>query len=276
LRIKDLMAKAGDIQGLDVINIISFALSMRKEGVLAGLDAELDEEKSARIDRLLNERRRGKPLAYITGEKEFFSHPFLVDERVLIPRPETELLVEEALSILEKSPPIRSIVDMGTGSGIIGATIARLSSRDVLCTDVSVGALNVAKENARRAGVEDRLTFLCSDLFDGVRKEEKFDMILANLPYVREDEWAGVMVDVKDFEPTRALLGGPDGLDIYRRLIQALPERLGPEGYVLLEIGAPGQAEKVGELFKSCGIAAKMKKDLAHRERVVIGSWINS
>ena len=276
MRIRDIIAKAGKHGQPDALGIVAFALSRRKEEVLAGLDAQVEDGPAAVIEGLLKERAAGKPLAYITGEKEFFSQPFFVDGSVLIPRPETELLVEEALAILERRPDMEQVLDMGAGSGAVGATIARLSSRRVVCADISLDALLTARKNGARMGVADRLAFVCSDLTGALRRGMKFDMIVANLPYVAENEWADVMREVKDYEPALALLGGPDGLDVYRRLVRDLPGRLGAEGRVLFEIGPYGQAGRMAELFGSIGLASEVKKDLAGRERVIIGSWINS
>lgn len=262
------------MKGADILPILSFALSMKKEKILISLDKELGADEAGYVEAIIRERERGKPFAYITGEKEFFSHPFFVDKRVLIPRPETELLVEEALAILRKREDIRSVMDAGTGSGIIGNTIARLASRNVLCVDISMDALAVAQKNGLASGVPERLDFLCSDLMTGIKGGRKFDMILANLPYVAEHEWEGLAADVREYEPGSALLGGADGLDIYRRFVRLLPDHLNKPGYVLVEIG-PGQGKKMVDMFESCGLEAVLKKDLAQRERVVIGSWTN-
>lgn len=262
--------------GLEKVAIISRVLSLRSEAVLAHPDREMGESAARRIKDLFAQRETGKPLAYITGEKEFFSHPFAVDGNVLIPRPDTEVLVEEALSILGGRPLMRSVVDMGTGSGIIGNTVARKSGRSVLCVDVSTPALSVAQKNGRDPAVSGRLTFLCSDLFYAVKKGARFDMVLANLPYVPEGEWEDLMKDVKEFEPALALLGGADGLDVYRSFVRALPDHMEEGGYVLCEIGSARQADMLGELLASVGCMVTKKKDLAGKERVVIGKWINS
>ncbi|MBA4416819.1 MAG: peptide chain release factor N(5)-glutamine methyltransferase [Syntrophus sp. (in: bacteria)] len=273
MRIKDIAAQSGKVEGLDIINIFSFVLSMKKEEILMNPEREIEAEKARSIERLLEERRCGKPLAYILGEKEFFSHPFLVDQRVLIPRPDTELLVEEALAILDKNPLMGAIMDMGTGSGIIGGTIARIAEKHVLCVDISRDALSVAEKNSRTAGVSGRLSFLCSDLFAGIKRETKYDMIAANLPYVAQGEWDSLMKDVREYEPRLALLGGGDGLDIYRRFTADLPDYLKDDGYVLCEIGGEEQAIKMAHLFESRGLRTAIKRDLSHRERVIIGSW---
>jgi release factor glutamine methyltransferase len=274
LRIRDIMSKAGATKGTDILPILSFALSMKKEKVLINLDKEIGEDDARFVETIMGEREKGKPLAYITGEKEFFSRSFFVDGRVLIPRPETELLVEEALAILGRRKDIRSVMDVGTGSGVIGNTIARLSSRRVLCVDISRDALAVAQKNSLAPEVSERLTFLCSDLMTGIKKGRKFDMIVANLPYVSEYEWDDVMTGVKDYEPELALLGGPDGLDIYRRFVRLLPDHLSERGCVLVEIG-DGQGKKMLNMLESRGFRAALKRDLAQKERVVIGSWTN-
>jgi release factor glutamine methyltransferase len=274
LRIRDIMSKAGATKRTDILPILSFALSMKKEKVLINLDKEIGEDDARFVEAIMGEREKGKPLAYITGEKEFFSRSFFVDGRVLIPRPETELLVEEALAILERREDIRSVMDVGTGSGVIGNTIARLSLRRVLCVDISRDALAVAQKNSLAPEVSERLTFLCSDLMTGIKRGRKFDMIVANLPYVAGDEWDDVMRGVKDYEPELALLGGPDGLDIYRRFVRLLPDHLSEHGCVLVEIG-DGQGKEMVNMFESRGLRAVLKKDLAQKERVVIGSWTN-
>ena len=274
MRIRDIMSKAGATKGTDILPILSHALSMKKEKILINLDKEIGGDDVRFVEAMIDERKKGKPLAYITGEKEFFSRSFFVDGRVLIPRPETELLVEEALAILQRREDIRSVADVGTGSGIIGNIIARLSSRSVLCVDISMDALRVAQKNSLTSGVAEKLTFLCSDLMTGIKKGRKFDMIVANLPYVAECEWDNLMVDVKEYEPAPALLGGPDGLDIYRRFVRLLPDHLSERGCVLVEIG-DGQGKKMVNMFESRGFRAMLKKDLAQKERVVTGSWTN-
>jgi release factor glutamine methyltransferase len=276
LRIKDIAGQSAKVGGLDVMNILSFALSMRKEEILINGDKEIESEKARHIETLLRERSEGKPLAYITGEKEFFSHAFHVDPRVLIPRPDTETIVEEALALLQQTPHMDAILDMGTGSGAIGNTIARITGKDVVCVDVSRDALFVAKKNGRTAGVSERLKFVCSDLFNGIKPGRRFDLIVANLPYVADEEWESLMIDVRDYEPPLALLGGKDGLDIYRKFVAHLPAYLDRKrGHVLCEIGGAEQAGEMVRIFEALGLKAAIKPDLAGRERVITGSWIN-
>lgn len=264
------------VERLDVVNIVSLVAAMRNEEVLINQQRELDEPAAARIKRCLEERAQGRPLAYITNKKEFFSEDFYVDERVLIPRPETELLVEEGLKVLEEHKEARHILDMGTGSGAIGAIIARKTLKEVLCIDISIEALQVAQINARRLDVSERTRFLCCDLFDGLQGAATFDMIMANLPYVAAAEWDGLMKDVREFEPRIALIGGQQGVEIYERFITGLPYHLAEGGYVLCEVGGPGQAATISAMLRARGFSVAARRDLSGVERVLIGKWTSS
>lgn len=257
-----------------MVNILAVALSIRKEDVFAYPEREVEEESCLLAESLLAERQKGKPFAYIAGNKEFFSENFSVDERVLIPRPDTEVLVEEALRILFRNPSMSAVLDMGTGSGAIGLVVAKQSRNKVLCSDISLDALCVARENSRRLGVSSLTCFLCSDLFGAVGNMS-FDMVLANLPYIPSEEWGGLMRDVKDYEPRMALDGGHEGLVIYERFIEALPRHLNRKGHVLCEVGGGNQAEKLGKMLGTVGLTVDTRKDLSGNERVLIGSWIN-
>jgi len=276
VRIRDILFQNGAVKRLDAINIIAFASHIGREEALANQHRELDGATAERAVRLIEERSRGKPLAYITQKKEFFSEELYVDERVLIPRPETELLVEEALGILGEGREKRQILDMGTGSGAIGVVVAKKTLREVLCVDISVEALSVARYNARRLNVLEKTRFLCSDLFDGLQKAAKFDVIMANLPYVAAEEWDGLMEDVKRFEPETALLGGKGGTEIYERFIDKLPGRLAGRGYVLCEVGGQKQAGLIGGGLRARGFSVVTRKDLSGIERVIIGKWTSS
>lgn len=270
------MFQNGAVKRLDAINIISLASDMKNEEVLADQHRELDGLTAARIKRLLEERAQGKPLAYITKKKEFFSEELYVDEGVLIPRPETELLVEEGLKIIEGTRRAPHILDMGTGSGAIGAVIAKKTLKKVLCIDISIEALRVAQYNAQRLGVSGNTGFLCSDLFDGLRETARFDVVIANLPYVADDEWDGLMEDVRRFEPKTALLGGRGGTEIYERFIEGLPGHLTEGGHVLCEIGGSAQAAIIGTRLSARGFTVISRRDLSGIERVLIGTWTRS
>ncbi len=259
----------------EVLSIISFVCATSKEQILASMTKEIEDRSFRDIERYIIERKSGKPLAYITEKKEFYSQEFFVDKNVLVPRPETEILVEEALRILGQQKNMKNILDMGTGSGAIGLTIAQRAEKHVLCVDISEGALAVAKKNARTLGVAERASFLCSNLFGGVKEGVKFDMILANLPYVGSDEWEALMPDVKNFEPKRALYGGKDGIEVYMAFLQKAHLYLRNKGYLLCEIGGTRQANIVKNILESSGFGVTVKRDYSEEERVLVGSWIN-
>jgi release factor glutamine methyltransferase len=267
------MLEERSVPGLDVINIVSFALCISKEELLSNQERGIGDKEKVHIERLLKERRGGKPLAYITKSREFFSEKIFVDERVLIPRPETELLVEEAIKILEDNQNISRIVDVGTGSGAIGIIVAKRTLREVVCVDVSIDALFVARRNAQAMQALKEVKLVCSDLFCSINRKKRFDMVLANLPYVASEEWDDVMIDVKNFEPREALYGGKGGVEIYRRFVNELPNYLEKDGYTLCEVGGDTQAEKIMDMLESAGIHTISKRDLSGNKRVIIGSW---
>jgi release factor glutamine methyltransferase len=283
LRVRELLRREEDIGRTDLIAIMAFVLGTTREAIYMDTGRELTEEALRRIDTYVAERKKGRPLSYITRTREFFSEEFLVDERVLVPRPETELLVEEALRIMAERPgpgsgqgPARGlrILDMGTGSGIIGITLARHGAAAVTCVDISADALLVARENAARLGVQDKVACVCSDLFAGINASMRFDIIAANLPYVSASEWEELMRDVR-FEPKTALLGGTLGTEVYERFVEDLPGRLKEDGFVLCELGGTTQIKAMGNLMKKHGLRVDSKKDLAGRDRILIGSWKN-
>jgi release factor glutamine methyltransferase len=272
LRIRDIIEQKKGIERLDTVNILGLALSMGKEEIFTNLEREVDEARGLLVQQLLAEREKGKPLAYIAKSKEFFSENFYVDERVLVPRPETETLVEEALMLLARRQELTGLLDMGTGSGAVGLVLAKKTQKQIVCADISLEALRVARQNGTRLGVSRLAHFICSDLFAGI-KGLKFDIILANLPYVACEEWDSLMTDVKDYEPRRALDGGKGGTAIYERFIEELPHYLSKKGFVLCEVGGSKQAKRIQEMFRTIGISVVKKNDLSGIERVLIGSW---
>jgi len=274
LRIREILEEQGGVDRLEALNILAHALSMRKEGIITSLEREVGEIAAERIHQLFAERKKGRPFAYIARCKEFYSETFYVDERVLIPRPETELLVEEALELLKTRPEIKSILDMGTGSGAIGIVLAKETHRNIVCADISMDALRVAHRNKEVLGVSGNVHLLCTDLFAALGNI-RFDMILANLPYVDPEEWDSLMTDVKDYEPRTALDGGLGGTAIYRRFVEGLPRHLEEKGYVLCEVGGREQANLIMDMFGDIGLNSITKKDLSGNERVLIGSWKN-
>lgn len=224
-----------------------------------------------RLERWVARRARHEPVAYITGEREFFGRPFRVTPDVLIPRPETELVVSTAVERLAgRAGDSVLVVDVGTGSGCIAVSLAcELGGIRLVATDVSTDALAVARENARRLGVLDRIDFRHGPLLGGL--DEAPDVIVSNPPYIREAQRATLPPDVAEYEPHQALFAGSDGLAVIRPLIDLASRRLAPGGWVILEIGA-GQDHAVEDLIAaSRGLAAaEVLADLEARPRVVV------
>jgi release factor glutamine methyltransferase len=215
-----------------------------------GEDA-LAASEAALARALVKRRRAGEPLQYIAGEAEFYGLPFQVNEAVLIPRPETELLVEKAMALAAKFARPR-IVDVGTGSGAIAVALAyEWLEAVVTATDVSAQALEVARANAGRNGQAERVRFFAGDLLAPVAGEQ-FEIVVSNPPYVPERDRASLAVEVLEFEPAQALFAGADGLAVYRRLIPAAREVLVEGGFVALEIGY-GQREAIAALLDETG-----------------------
>ena len=241
---------------LDAELLLAQVLGTDRTGVLAHPEAPVGDGPRDAFEAAIARRAGGEPVAYIRGFREFHGQAIATDARALIPRPETELLVDTALGVVvamltaaprpEGSPPLR-VADVGTGSGAIAvALVAALRRRKmadqvlVEASDVSADALQLARENAVGHGVADRMTFALRDLLPE-RVEPRFGVICANLPYVATGDLAGLAKDLS-FEPREALDGGPDGLDVVRRLLDLLPGTLAADGVALLEIGA-GQGE---------------------------------
>lgn len=218
---------------------------------------------------LLTRRLRGEPIQYITGEAEFYGLPFRVTRDVLIPRPETEHLVEKVIALCGTLEQAR-IADVGTGSGAIAVALAHaLPEAQVMATDVSGAALAIARENAERNGVAERVRFMQGDLLAPVRGE-RFDVVAANPPYVPEEDRASLDVEVREFEPETALYAGRGGMDVYRRLIPHAADVLAPGGYVVLEIGH-GQREAVAALLEASGFTGvEFVPDLQGIARVAV------
>ena len=205
---------------------------------------------STRFHTLIARRARHEPIAYLTGEREFYGRSFVVTPDVLIPRPETELIVDEALLRRSAEAP-RTIVDVGTGSGCLAVTLAlECPSARVVATDVSDAALTVARANAARHGVQDRIECLRGSLLAPARGP--VDLIVANLPYVAERDRSTLPPEVADFEPATALFGGADGLDLVRTLLPEAAALLTPGGRLIFEIGQ-GQLNDVRDLIEATG-----------------------
>jgi len=246
--------------------LLRHVLGADRAGLYAGLEAELSPEDETALAEFIRRRINGEPTAYITGRREFYGLDFLVNPHVLIPRPETELLVEKAVEIAQNRENY-TIADIGTGAGAIAVSLAaHLPGAGIYATDISPRALAVARENAERHGVSDRITFLQGNILEPL--PEPVDLIIANLPYVRREEMApgGPL----DGEPALALDGGEDGLTGIRAFCRQAGGKLKPGGAVLVEVGqgqAAAAAEMLREAFPSGTVA--VYPDLAGIARVV-------
>ena len=229
--------------------LLMHTLERSRAWLIAHAEEELSGSQAAAYTALVSLRRKGEPIQYITGEAEFYGLPFLVTRDVLIPRPETEHLVEKALELAGRVVSPR-ILDVGTGSGAIAVALAhKLPCAQIAAIDISSRVLAVAEENAKRNGVAVR--FLLGDLLAPVAGE-RFEIIVSNPPYVPTVDRDTLSVEVREYEPALALFAGGDGLDVYRRLIPAAFDALTPGGFVALEIGY-GQSTAVEALLASAG-----------------------
>jgi release factor glutamine methyltransferase len=251
---------------LDVDVLLSFALGVSKEALLAHPERQLSADDATRVDSLVARRYEGEPVAYLRGWKEFYGLRFRVDPRVLIPRPETETLVEEARRAIAGRAAV--VVDLGTGSGAIACTIAVHEPLvRVIALDASRDALAVAESNALALGVADRVELREGDLLGPI--SERIDVLCANLPYLRDDALAhlsGERTSLR-YEPRRAVAAGVDGLDVIRRAIRELPRVLAGDGAALFECDPP-QAVTIVDLLRPLG-AVRITNDLAGQPRVV-------
>jgi len=218
----------------------------------------------------LERRAAREPLAYILGEREFYGRPFHVSSAVLVPRPETELVVDRALAVLaEREQPAPTILDVGTGSGCLGITLAlECPASQVVATDISRTALDVARRNAERHAVGNRIALRREALTAGL--EGAADLVVSNPPYVAETDRASLPDEVRVHEPAVALFGGPDGLDVIRKLAPAAARALKPGRWLVMEIGA-GQQEAVDAIVQRAGFRdVRIAEDLAGIPRVVV------
>ena len=239
------------------------------------LDKQLTEEQEKYFLEMIKERLNERPIAYIIGNREFMGLDFFVQEGVLIPRPDTETLVEEIINICNNRTGL-NILDIGTGSGAITISLAKyLDKSHVISADISDIALEIASKNAISNNVDERIDFIKSDVFSNVPKEEKFDLIVSNPPYIRKADIDGLDRQVKDFEPYNALEGGEDGLDFYRKITEESKYFLKNKGILAYEVGHD-QAQDVSQIMQENGFEGIYTKcDLQGFERVVIGFYNN-
>jgi release factor glutamine methyltransferase len=264
----DLTKRGIDSARLDADLLVASALGVKRIALYLDLDRPFVSSELVAVRALVERRRKREPMAYILGEREFYSRAFEVNRDVLIPRPDTELLVERALASLASREG--SLCDLCTGSGAVAVTVlAELPERTGVASDISARALTVARANASRHGVIERLSLREGDLFAVLAEDERFACITVNPPYIGASEMPGLQPDVRDFEPRLALEAGEDALLFYRRIAQQAAAHLVPGGVLLVEAGM-GQAPAVRELFVAAGLVdGGAHRDLNGVERVV-------
>lgn len=261
---------------LDAEILLAHSRKCKRIELYTRFDEVLTEEQRGTMRELVQRRAKAEPVAYLVGHREFYGLPFRVTADVLIPRPDTETLVMELLS-LAKSVESPRILDVGTGSGCIAVAIAaNLKSAQLTAIDLSQAALNIAKENAEANKVSDQITFLEGDGYTPLPGEAQFDFIVSNPPYVAEGELDQLQPDVRLHEPKLALVSGSDGLDLARKLIQEAPQHLVKGGGLLLEI-SPEQAETVQDLMQADGRYGNVRilKDLSGLPRVAAAQLVS-
>lgn len=259
---------------LDAELILCYVLDLDRVGLILKKYDNVSQEQADIYKKLIKERIDGKPVQYIVGVQEFMGLEFEVSEDVLIPRPDTEILIETILKEVEGRKNLK-ILDIGTGSGAIPVSLARFIKDALLWSiDISEKASKMAWRNTVNNKVDNRVTLLLGDLFEPLNDIEnkiKFDLIVSNPPYIPSDDIAELQIEVAKFEPRLALDGGVDGLDFYKRIINDALNHLVEDGIIAFEIGYD-QAESVKALLTNKGFAnVEIIKDLAGKDRVVIG-----
>ena len=258
---------------LDAELLLGHVLKKSRLQLYLSFDMPVFQEALSEFRELIKRRAAHAPVSYLTNQKEFMSLAFYVDSRVLIPRPETEILAE---TVLQQQSGICRLIDIGTGSGAIAVSLAfNRPDWDIVATDLSADALDVARKNALIHGCTERITFLQGDLFSPLEPLEscRFDWVASNPPYISEREIPKLSPDIRDYEPESALTAGCDGLSIIRRIIAGAPQFLNPNGRLILEIGN-NQSDQVQDLihlhpaYNDCQVIV----DYSGRERIIVAS----
>ncbi|MDH4202462.1 MAG: peptide chain release factor N(5)-glutamine methyltransferase [Phycisphaerae bacterium] len=240
-------------------------------------DRVVQPAQLAQLRALVKRAGEHEPVAYLVGRCEFYSLPLTITPDCLIPRPETEGLVERCVHFLRNRERVQHVLDLCTGSGCIAAAIAKnVEDAQVVATDVSDAALKVAAENIEKLKLTEKVQLLCGDLFDPVIEgldAARFDLIVSNPPYVSEPEYAALDKNVKDYEPKDALLAGADGLDVYKRILEKVDDFLKPDGALMMEIGY-AQGPAIRELLEASGVfrTITIEKDFANNDRIAVAA----
>ncbi len=267
--------KAVDSPRLSAELLISDCLGLERIELYTQFDRPVTQQQLDRLHDLVKRVGQHEPIAYLLGKTEFYSLQFKVSPDCMIPRPETELLVDRAVKFLRARNGEQLVCDLCTGCGSIAVAIAKnFANAEIIATDISSAALNIAAKNISAHNLKGRVQLLCGDLFEPVESrpgEHKFDLIVCNPPYVSAAEFERLGRNVKDYEPKLALFAGDDGLDIYRRIIEKVEAFLKPDAALMMEIGYT-QAVSVRELIQQTGIFAEIEieKDLHNQDRIAI------
>jgi release factor glutamine methyltransferase len=273
------LAGASDSPARDAVLLLAHVLESPPEDIYLHPDANMSVELWARYRDLIERRKAGEPVAYLRGFREFMGLTFKTDRRALIPRPETELIVEAFLETFARQPdgpaqPSCTVADLCCGSGVIGLSIAKaMPGAGVILSDVSREAVDLARENAVRLGVAGRVRFLVGDLAEPlIASGTVVDAVVTNPPYIPSGEMASLSREIREFEPRLALDGGAGGLAVISRISREVPRILKPGGYLFMEIGAD-QFTECSRIFEETGLWRDISvlRDLARRQRVVVG-----
>jgi len=262
-----------DTPQLDAQVLLAHIINKPRTWIMAHLESDIPIEEQKKLGQALKKLEAGNPLPYVLGKWEFFGLDFDITTDVLIPRPETELLVEKAIAWLNGSQERRTVADIGTGSGVIAISIAmHLSDARILATDISMAALKVAQYNARKFHVHHRIDFLQCDLLpqhmDPLPTDRHFDLICANLPYIPTESLKQLPIFGR--EPTIALDGGEDGFELYRRLFKFAPDWLASQGMLLLEVESTLGVQVLSLAFDSfSNVNIHLHQDLAGNDRLL-------
>jgi release factor glutamine methyltransferase len=255
--------------------LLCHVLGLERIQLYTLFDRAVDPPQLAALRALVKRAGEHEPVAYLVGRCEFYSLPLKITPDCLIPRPETEHLVEKAILFLRQREGAQHVLDLCTGSGCIATAIAKnVKEVQIVATDISDAALKVAAENIEKLKLAETVKLLCGDLFDPIIEgldAARFDLIVSNPPYVSEPEYAALDKNVRDYEPKDALLAGADGLDVYKRILEKVEDFLKPDGALMMEIGY-AQGKAIRELLEQTGIfkTIAIEKDFANNDRIAI------
>ncbi|MHC4929361.1 MAG: peptide chain release factor N(5)-glutamine methyltransferase [Planctomycetota bacterium] len=269
--------KGVDSPRLSAELLIGHVLGLERIQLYTLFDRVVTPPQLAQLRAMVKRAAEHEPIAYLVGRCEFYSLPLTITSDCLIPRPETEGLVERCVHFLRNRERVQHVLDLCTGSGCIAAAIAKnVEDAQVVATDISDAALKVAAENMEKLKLTEKVQLLCGDLFDPVIEgldDGQFDLIVSNPPYVSEPEYAALDKNVKDYEPAHALLAGADGLDVYKRILEKVDDFLKPDGALMMEIGY-AQGPAIRELLEQTGLfrTITIEKDFANNDRIAVAA----